>query len=207
MTSLVTRTTVLLLSRILYSSQLKKYVLSQPKPLKYFARVVNSGLHSMVYSHRAKMQAEAKRSRNTTNINQNVRFRFLAMWMGLMAYFHQRIRTRIRIPNPIVTLYYAQLFQLVQIQIRIPVQIVSWMDYCTHFRDGSPFQGQISVPISYIWIRGSKSESEPVEKSCIVQESESESVSGSGNMATKGCLHWTIVITSMRSEWHWKLSE
>ena len=49
--------------------------------------------------------------------------------MSLMAHFHQRRRTRIRIqiPNPIVTLYYAQLFPLVWIQIRIPVQIVSWM--------------------------------------------------------------------------------
>ena len=48
-----------------------------------------------------------------------------------MAHFHQRRRTRIQIriqiPNPIITLYYAQLFPLVQIQIRIPVQIVSRM--------------------------------------------------------------------------------
>ena len=46
-----------------------------------------------------------------------------------MAHFHQRRRTRIRIriPNPIVTLYYVQLFPLVQIQIWIPVQIVSRM--------------------------------------------------------------------------------
>ena len=46
-----------------------------------------------------------------------------------MAHFHQWRRTRIRIrtPNPIVTLYYAQIFQLVQIRIRIPVQIVSRM--------------------------------------------------------------------------------
>ena len=49
--------------------------------------------------------------------------------------------------------------------------------YCTHFRDGSPSQGQISISIPYIWIRGSESESEPVEKSCIVQESVSESES------------------------------
>ena len=44
-----------------------------------------------------------------------------------MAHFHQRRRTRIRIPNPIVTLYHAQLFPLVWIQIWIPVQIVSRM--------------------------------------------------------------------------------
>ena len=46
-----------------------------------------------------------------------------------MAHFHQRRRTRIRIwiqiLNPIVTLYYAQLFPLVWIRIRIPVWIVS----------------------------------------------------------------------------------
>ena len=47
--------------------------------------------------------------------------------MSLMAHFHQQRRTRIRIPNPIVTLYYAQLFPLVQILTRIPVQIVSQM--------------------------------------------------------------------------------
>ena len=37
--------------------------------------------------------------------------------------------------------------------------------YCTHFRDGSLSQGQISIPIPYIGIGGSESESEPVEKS------------------------------------------
>ena len=41
-----------------------------------------------------------------------------------MAYNHQRIRTRIPIPipNPVVTMYNAQLFPLVRIQI--PVRIV-----------------------------------------------------------------------------------
>ena len=39
----------------------------------------------------------------------------------IVAYFQQRRRTRIRIPNPIVTLYYAQLFPLVRIRIRIRV--------------------------------------------------------------------------------------
>ena len=50
---------------------------------------------------------------------------------GLMAHFHQQRRTRIQIqiqiPNPIVTLYYTQLFPLVWIRIRIPVWIVSQM--------------------------------------------------------------------------------
>ena len=36
--------------------------------------------------------------------------------------------------------------------------------YCTHFRDGSPSQGQISVPIPYIRIKGLESVSVPVEK-------------------------------------------
>ena len=45
----------------------------------------------------------------------------------LSYHFHQRRRIRIRIPNPIITLYYAQLFPLVQIWIQIPVRIVSWM--------------------------------------------------------------------------------
>ena len=44
-----------------------------------------------------------------------------------MAHFHQWRRTQIRIPNPIVTLYYAQLFPLVRIWIRITVQITSQM--------------------------------------------------------------------------------
>ena len=44
-----------------------------------------------------------------------------------MVHFHQPRRTgiRIRIPNPVVTLNYAQLFPLVQIRIWIPVWIVS----------------------------------------------------------------------------------
>ena len=44
---------------------------------------------------------------------------------AIMVHFHQR--RQIRITNPIITLYYAQLFPLVQIWIRIPVRIVSRM--------------------------------------------------------------------------------
>ena len=48
-----------------------------------------------------------------------------------------------------------------------------------------PPKDRSSVPITYISIRGSESESEPVEKSYVVQESmsvsESESASDSGN--------------------------
>ena len=40
--------------------------------------------------------------------------------MALMAYFHQRRRRRI--PNPMVTLYYAQLFPPIWIWTRIPVR-------------------------------------------------------------------------------------
>ena len=45
----------------------------------------------------------------------------------IMAYFQQRRRTRIRTPFPMVTLYYAELFPLVQIWIQIPVRRVSQM--------------------------------------------------------------------------------
>ena len=48
---------------------------------------------------------------------------------SVMAYFHQRtrIRTRIRIANPMGTLYYAKLFPLVWIRTQIPVWRVSRM--------------------------------------------------------------------------------
>ena len=45
-----------------------------------------------------------------------------------MAYFHQRIRRRTRrrrrTPNPIVTLYYAEIFPPIRIRTRIPVRRV-----------------------------------------------------------------------------------
>ena len=84
-------------------------------------------------------------------------------------------------PNGYIVLYRS----FSSAQTRIPIQIPFLNGYCTHFRDGSLSQGQISIPITYISIRGSESESEPVEKFCIVQESisesGSESDSGSGN--------------------------
>ena len=86
-------------------------------------------------------------------------------FVHIMAYFHQRIRIRIRIPNPIVTLYYAQLFPLVGIWIQIPVWIVSRVVTVPILGTDLHPQGQIFIPIPYIWIRGSESESEPVEKS------------------------------------------
>ena len=54
----------------------------------------------------------------------------------LMAYSHCQIwtQTQIRIPNPMATEYYSELFTLVQIQIQIPTQMVSQM---WHFRDRS----------------------------------------------------------------------
>ena len=104
-------------------------------------------------------------------------------------YFHCRtgirIQTRIRTPSPMVTLYYAELFPLVRIQIQIPVRMVSRMvtvpilgtDLCSRDRSSPQFY--------YISIGRLESKSKPVEKFCIVQESvsvsESESVSGSGN--------------------------
>ena len=93
-----------------------------------------------------------------------------------MAYLNQRIRTRIPIPNPIVTLYYAQLSSAGSDSDLDPCTDSFPNGYCTHFMDRSLSQGQISVPTPYIWIRGSESESKPVEKSCTVQES----ISGSG---------------------------
>ena len=65
-----------------------------------------------------------------------------------MAHFHQRRRTRIRIPNPIVTLYYAQLFPLVRNSDLDPCMDSFPNGYCTHFRDGSLSQGYESESIS-----------------------------------------------------------
>ena len=55
----------------------------------------------------------------------------LSVSVSVMAHFHQR--TLIRIPNPIATLYYEQLFPLAQIRIQIPVQSFR-NGYNTHFR-------------------------------------------------------------------------
>ena len=45
--------------------------------------------------------------------------------MSVMAYLHcqrhNRVRTRIRIPNPVPALYYEEHVHIVQTQIRIPV--------------------------------------------------------------------------------------
>ena len=80
-----------------------------------------------------------------------------------------RIRTRTRILTPMGTLYYAEVFTLVQIRICIPTWMVSQMVTVPilgtdlHPEDRSPSQ------FYYISIRGSESESEPVENFCIVQ--------------------------------------
>ena len=84
----------------------------------------------------------------------------------VMAHFHQRRRRRIpkRIPNPIDTLYYAQLFPLVRrwrqrwrrrLFLMVTVPILG-TDLCP--RDRSPSQ------FYYILIRGLESVSVPVEK-------------------------------------------
>ena len=52
------------------------------------------------------------------------------------------------VPNPIVTLYCAELFPLVRIWIGIQIPFLN--GYCSHFRDRSLSQGQISIPITYI---------------------------------------------------------
>ena len=58
--------------------------------------------------------------------------------------------------------------------------------YCTHFRDGSPSQGQISVPIPYILNLEIRVRIRTSGKICIVQESESESVFVGGNEPLAG---------------------
>ena len=51
--------------------------------------------------------------------------RFLRL--HLMTYFNRQTRILIRNPSPMVTLYYVELFPLVQIQIQIPLGMVSQM--------------------------------------------------------------------------------
>ena len=88
------------------------------------------------------------------------------------AYLHwrSRIQTRTwtRIPNPMGTLYYAEVFTLVKIQIQIPTRMDSWMvtvsilgmDLCPRERYLSQFY--------YISIRDTESESEPMRNFCII---------------------------------------
>ena len=83
---------------------------------------------------------------------------------------------------------YGYIVSLTSTWIRIPFP----NGYCTHFRGGSPSQGQISVPVTYISIRGSESESEPMEKYCIVQESVSESESKSESCNGNKPLHTRV---------------
>ena len=52
-------------------------------------------------------------------------FSTLSVTQRLMAYSHCRTRTRIRIPNPMGTWYYVEIFTLVGIRIQIPVWRVS----------------------------------------------------------------------------------
>ena len=81
------------------------------------------------------LAAQRSWSRRIRSSNRSVRLsskrcvRIHLRFIYIMAHFHQRrgTRIRIRIPNPIVTLYYAQLFPLVRFQIWIPVWIVSRM--------------------------------------------------------------------------------
>ena len=100
-----------------------------------------------------------------------------SQWLFSTAGLGFRFGLRLRLQTIWLHSIMQNMFSLTQIQILIPFP----NGCCTHFKDGSLSQGQISVPITYISIRGSKSESEPMEKSCIVQESVSESKSESGN--------------------------
>ena len=69
---------------------------------------------------------------------------------------------------------------------------------CFHWlelRFRSLSQGEISIPITYISIRGSESRSEPMDKSCIVQESVSESESSNGNKPLKVCKMQSVCVS------------
>ena len=87
----------------------------------------------------------------------------------LMAYLNCRTPIQTRIPNPMGTLYYAEVFTLIRIQIQIPTQMVSrnvtvpiiGTNVCP--KDTCPSQ------FYYISIRGSESKSEPMENFYIVQ--------------------------------------
>ena len=87
----------------------------------------------------------------------------------VMAFSHCRTRIGAQIPNPMGTLYYAEVFTLVQIWIWMPTQMISQMVIVPilgmdlHPKDRSPSQ------FYYISIRGSESESEPMGNFCIVQ--------------------------------------
>ena len=135
-----------------------------------------------------------------------------------MAYLHCRTRirtwTRNRIPNLMGTLYYAEVFTLVWIWTWIPTWKISQMVTVPILgmdllpRDRCPFQ------FYYISIRGSESESEPMENFCIVQQSESEaeSESQSGNVnkplppppvdrITDACKNITLAQINIRHGW------
>ena len=97
---------------------------------------------------------------------------------------HWRIRTWIRIRTRtlslIITLYYAELFTLVQIWIQILVQIVSRIVTVPILGTDVHPKDRYLSQFYYISIRGSESVSEPMWSFCIVQESMSESESESG---------------------------
>ena len=83
-----------------------------------------------------------------------------------MAYSHWQIRTWIRIrtrtPSLIITLYYAELFTLVQIWIQILVQIVSRMVTVPILGTDVHPKDRYLSQFYYISIRGSESVSEPI---------------------------------------------
>ena len=74
------------------------------------------------------------------------------------AYLHwrSRIQTRTwtRIPNPMGTLYYAEVFTLVKIQIQIPTRMDSWMVTVSILGMDLCSQGKISVPILLYFNQG-----------------------------------------------------
>ena len=97
-----------------------------------------------------------------------------------MAYFHQWKRTQIRTPFPMLRLYYAELFPLVQIRIWIPVWRVSQM-VTVPILGTDLHPKDRSLSLFYTFESGDQSLNPNQWKSCIVQESVSESESDGGN--------------------------
>ena len=86
-----------------------------------------------------------------------------------MAYSRCRTRIRTQIPNPMGTLYYAEVFTLVRIQICIPTWIFSRMVTVNILGTDVHPKDRCLSHFYYISIRGSESKSEPMGNFFIAQ--------------------------------------
>ena len=90
-----------------------------------------------------------------------------------MAHSHCRTRTQTRIqnqiPNPMGTLYYAEVFTFVRIWIWIPTGMVSQMITVPNLGTDVRPKDRCLSQFYYISIRGSESEPEPMGNFCTVQ--------------------------------------